>query len=76
MNNEVKDLVITFLKTDALLGLGTLFMALGVQVFIADEYLFSILFLVLSGATFFLRTFRKLDHHVQTEQKRLESEKK
>lgn len=64
-DKEIKDMVLSFLKNDAFLALGTLCMAFAVNVFSIGEYLIAILLLLLSGMAFTVRTFRKMDVQIK-----------
>ena len=61
MHPELQKIALDFLKNDAMLALGTLLMALAVNLFSLGEYVFSLLFFVAAGIAFTLRVVRKTD---------------
>lgn len=75
MNKEIKDLILTFVKNDSLLALGVLLAALAVQLFMQQEYIYSLVFLVVSFLVLIVRTFRKVDGQVRAIQAKAESDR-
>lgn len=65
MHPELQKIALDFLKNDAMLALGTLLMALAVNLFTIGEYVFSLLFFLCAGISFMLRVANKTDREIE-----------
>lgn len=65
-NKDIQNTIISFLKEDAILALGALFMGLAVNLFSMGKVWECLIFLVMAGIVFFARAIMKADKQLKS----------
>ena len=65
-NKEIQNVLISFLKEDAILALGALFMGLAVNLFTMGNVWECLVFLVMAAIVFFARAMMKADKQLKS----------
>ena len=68
---EVYELLQSFLKNDAMLGLGIVLIGSAVQLIAIQQYLYAVVFFVLAILTLGFRTFKKASYAVRGLEKKV-----